>query len=162
MDEYLIYTSIIIITSLALIVGYLLAHIKNRRQMQDLKQKYYQLNAKLSEERSHATEKDSSVEKMRSGLEETLTTLSRRDLSSSNEEAVSTFSEDRSLKVFLRPLGEALKNTERHIQRIQEHGLQSSKLLTLKIKNLRDPQMICRGSSEESTEALGAEKSHGL
>ena len=154
MNEQVIYTILAIFATIAMALGYALSHIRSRNQIDDLKRKYSELNAKLDKERADTSEKLTNMEKMRNGLQQTFSSLT-----SAEEEAVeqSISSQGDQVRALMRPLQQALQETDDTVQRLTREGRKTEQLLNQNIAYLLTPEALRRTEAPSVSQTFGTE-----
>ncbi len=151
MSEQIIYTLLALLGSIALALGYALSHIRSRNQIDDLKHKYAELNAKLDKERSVTTQKFSNMEKVRSGIEQTFSSLVEQQ--SDVEQKMS--SQGDHVKALMKPLQLSLQETDKQVRHITQESDKSRQFLDRHIALLKQPEKMGRGSTQKVIEMFG-------
>jgi DNA recombination protein RmuC len=147
MSETLLYTALVIIGIIATALGYTLSALRSRIQIDELKEKYASLNERLDQQRTETTEKFSSVERVKHGLEQTLSSFTPMDLSISNKEKFA--------QVMLQPLQETLKSADIQVKRINREGEKAQQLIQKQLAILQAPEQLGRGNPKVITATLG-------
>ncbi len=153
MSDQFIYTLLAILATVAMALGYTLSYIRSRNQMDELKQKYAELNAKLDKERTVATRKFSNMEKVRSGIEQTFSSLV--DQPGEVEQAIS--SQGDHVKALMKPLQLTLQETDKQVRHITNESEKSRHFLDQHIALLKQPAKMGRGGTREVVEMFGEE-----
>ncbi len=150
MDNTAFFAVIIIASIFAAGLGYILSSLKSRYQVDDLRQKYINLNEKLSTHKNDTTQKFSNVEKMREGLESSLGTLTE------NEEFTTADLDDRDrfVATLLKPLQESLRSADQQAKRIIREGQKVQHQLQQQLDILNAPQQLGRGNVKEIAKSL--------
>jgi len=155
MSEQVIYTILALCTIFALALGYALSYIRSRIQVDNLKEKYVQLNSRFDDERTETNRKFSNMEKVRTGLEQTLTSLAV-DEEDRVEQTIS--SQGDQVKVLLRPLQMALQETDTKVKNIQAEADATSSLLNQQIATLKDHQKVAFKKAKDIAATFSDEK----
>ncbi len=137
MSEQIVYTLVAIFATIAMALGYALAYIRSRHRIDDLKQKYAELNARFDQERSATNRKLSDVEKVRSGIEQTISNLTPEQ-GDGMEQNLATQGDH--VKALMKPLQKALQQTDNHVRNMQQACDTSHQRLHEQLQFLRDPQ----------------------
>lgn len=151
MDNSALFAVILIISIIATALGYALSMLKSRHQLDQLKQKYIDLNEKLSIQRNDTNEKFSTVEKMREDLEYSLSSLADdqqiggADLSD----------KERFVGTLLRPLQESLLSADQQAKRILREGKKVQSQIQKQLDILQAPQQLGRGDLKQIARTLG-------
>ncbi len=151
MSDQIIYTILALLAIIAMALGYALSHIRARNQLDELKQKYAELNAKLDKERTVTTKKFSNMEKVRSGIEQTFSSLVEQQ----DEVAQTMNSQGDHVKALMKPLQLSLQETDRQVRHISQESEKSRRFLERHIKLLKEPARMGRGSSAEIVSMFG-------
>ena len=157
MSEDLVYTALAIIGIIATALGYTLAALRNRVQIDSMKEKYASLNERIDQQRTETNEKFSSVERVKHGLEQTLSSFTPPDLTLSNKEKFA--------QVMLKPLQEGLKSADLQVKRISRENEKAQEMIQKQLDILRAPELLGRGAPKIITATLGdseARKQWGL
>lgn len=147
MSENLVYAALLTIGIIATALGYTLSALRNRTQIDEMKEKYAALNERLDQQRTETSEKFSSVERVRHGLEQTLSSFTPPDLSISNKEKFA--------QVMLQPLQETLKSADLQVKRINREGEKAQQLIQKQLALLQVPEQLGRGNPKAVTATLG-------
>jgi DNA recombination protein RmuC len=145
MNETIVFAAILMVSIIAVALGYVLAALRNRNQVDVLKQKYADLNSKLDNQRTASTEKFTTVEKMREGLEQTLSSLAPED----DLQAAVSENKEQFIQTLLQPLLESLKSADQQIKRISSEGNKATLLINQQMDILQAPQQLGRGNIKE-------------
>ncbi len=160
MSESLIYTVIILVSIIAVALGYTLSALRSRIQIEKLREKYVELNSRLDKEKTQTSEKFSSVEKIRHDIEQKLSDITP-------EEIVADLpaNKDKFARVMLKPLQDTLKSADQQVKSLAREGKKSTRLIQRQIDILRAPLQLGRGGFKEIANNLGdvdARKHWGL
>ncbi|MDZ4262348.1 MAG: DNA recombination protein RmuC [Pseudomonadota bacterium] len=147
MSETLVYTALGIIGIIATALGYTLSALRSRIQLDNMREKYVSLNERLDQQRTETTEKFSSVERVKHGLEQTLSSFTPPDLSLSNKEKFT--------QAMLQPLQETLKSADIQVKRIKREGEKAQQLIDKQLALLQAPEQLGRGNPKAVTATLG-------
>lgn len=147
MSETILYVALAVIGIIAIAFGYTLAALRSRIQIDQLKEKYASLNEKLDQQRTETSEKFSSVERVKHGLEQTLSTFSPADITVSNKEKFT--------QAMLQPLQEGLKSADLQVKRITREGEKAQEAIRNQIALLRAPELAGRGDPKSLAATLG-------
>ena len=158
MSENAIIAVILIISIIATALGYLISTLKSRHRIDDLKQKYADLNDKLDNQKTNTSEKFSSVEKMREGLESSLSTL----ISDDSESPADLSDKDRFVETLLTPLQDSLRSADKQAKRVIREGQKVQQQIQKQLDILHAPQQLGRGDVKEIAKSLGDEESRSL
>ena len=151
MDNTAFFAVILIVSIFASALGYVLSTLKSRYQLDDLRQKYIDLNEKLSTHKNDTTQKFSTVEKMREGLESSLHSLAEGD-----EIGVADLNDrDRFVGTLLKPLQESLRSADHQAKRIMREGQKVQQQIQKQLDILHAPQQLGRGDVKEIARSLG-------
>lgn len=151
MDNTAFFAVIIIVSIFASALGYVLSSLKSRYQIDDIRQKYINLNEKLSTHRNDTTQKFSTVEKMREGLESSLSSLTEGDELSTAD----LNDKDRFVGTLLKPLQESLRSADHQAKRIIREGKKVQHQIQQQLDILHAPQQLGRGDVKEIAKSLG-------
>lgn len=158
MSESIVFALIGLCTIIALALGYVVSHLRSRNQIDALRQKYSDLNIKLDQERTSATEKLSSIEKVRGGIQQTLSNFSSHD---KPDETLENIGQPGFVQSLLKPLQITLQNADQQIRRIERESERAQQLVNQQLEMLKAPQQLGRGSAKEIAAVLGnAETRH--
>ncbi len=146
MSETLVYTALTIIGIIATALGYTLSALRNRIQLDTMKEKYVSLNERLDQQRTETSEKFSSVERVKHGLEQTLSSYTPPDLSLSNKEKFT--------QAMLQPLQETLKSADIQVKRIKREEEKAQQLIEKQLALLQAPEQLGRGNPKAATASL--------
>ena len=155
MSEQVIYTILALCTIFALALGYALSYIRSRIQVDNLREKYVKLNSRFDDERTETNRKFSNMEKVRTGLEQTLTSLAV-DEEDKVEQTISSHGDQ--VKVLLRPLQIALQETDLKVKKIQAEADATASLLEQQIATLKDHQKVAFKNAKSIAETFSNEK----
>lgn len=151
MDNSALFAVILIISIIATALGYALSMLKSRHQLDQLKQKYIDLNEKLSTHRNDTHEKFSSVEKMREDLEHSLSSLTDDEQIGGADLS----DKERFVGTLLRPLQESLLSADQQAKRILREGKKVQSQIQKQLDILQAPQQLGRGDIREIAKTLG-------
>ncbi|MBI3773922.1 MAG: DNA recombination protein RmuC [Gammaproteobacteria bacterium] len=158
MSESIVFALIGLCTIIALALGYVVSHLRSRNQIDELRQKYSDLNIKLDQERTSATEKIASIEKMRGGIQQTLSNFGSHDKA---DETLENIGQPGFVQSLLKPLQITLQNADQQIRRIERESERAQQLVNQQLEMLKAPQQLGRGSAKEIAAVLGnAETRH--
>lgn len=138
MSESFLFTALIVIGVIATALGYTLSTLRNRIEIDKLKEKYASLNEKLDQERTETSEKFSSVERVRNDLEQTLSSFTPPDIPLTNKEKFA--------QVMLQPLQESLKSADLQVKRIGRESDKAQQMIEKQLALLQAPEQIGRGN----------------
>lgn len=147
MSETLVYTALAVIGIIATALGYTLSALRNRTQIDQLKEKYASLNERLDQQRTETSEKFSSVERVRHGIEQTLSSFTPPDIPLTNKEKFA--------QVMLQPLQETLKSADLQVKRINREGEKAQQMIENQLAILQSSEQLGRGNPKEVTASLG-------
>ncbi len=150
MDNTAFFSIIIIISIFASALGFVLSSLSSRHQIDKVKQKYIDLNDKLSTHKNDTTEKFSSVEKMKEDLEHSLSSLT-----SENEIEADLSDKDRFVETLLKPLQESLRSADQQAKRIIREGQKVQHQIQKQLDILHAPLQLGRGDVKELATSLG-------
>jgi DNA recombination protein RmuC len=156
MDTTAFFAAIAIVTIIATALGYVLSTLKSRHQLDGLKQKYIDLNEKLSTQRNDTNEKFSTVEKMREDLEHSLSTLTEEEHIEAD-----LSDKDRFVSTLLKPLQESLLSADQQAKRIMREGMKVQSQIQKQLDILQAPQQLGRGDVKEIARILGDSETRG-
>jgi len=148
MNDSALFEIILLISIIAISLGYLIATLKTRHQIDDMKRKYANLNDKLNSQRITTSEKFSTVEKMREGLEHSLSALIPE------ESAADLSDKDRFVQTLLKPLQESLLSADQQAKRIMREGQKAQQQIQKQLDILHAPQQLGRGNIKEIAKSL--------
>lgn len=154
MNDTFIYAVIGLVSIFAIAFGYTLSSLRNRMRIDQLREKYIELNIKLDEQKTQTNQKFSSVEKMRHGIEEKLSTITQ-------EEHIAELpaDKDKFTELMLHPLQDALVSADQQVKSMSREGEKARNLLQHQMDILRSPLQLGRGSYNEIANSLGDEES---
>lgn len=157
MDNTAFFAVIMIVSIFAAALGFVLSSLSSRHQIDKVKQKYIDLNEKLSTHKNDTTEKFSSVERMKEDLESSLTTLT-----SDNDIDADLSDKDRFVETLLKPLQESLRSADQQAKRIIKEGQKVQHQIQKQLDILHAPLQLGRGDVKELAASLGDAESRGL
>ena len=158
MSETAIIAIILLVSIIATALGYVVSTLKSRHKIDDLKQKYADLNDKLDNQKTSASEKFSTVEKMREGLESSLSTL----ISDVTEIPTDLSDKDRFVETLLTPLQDSLRSADRQAKRVIREGQKVQQQIQKQLDILNAPQQLGRGDAKEIAKMLGNDEARSL
>jgi len=158
MTENSIIAVILLISIIATALGYVISALRSRHRIDDLKQKYADLNDKLDSQKTTTSEKFSSVEKMREGLESSLSTL----IGDEAETPADLSDKDRFVETLLSPLQVSLRSADRQAKRVISEGQKVQQQIQKQLDILHAPQQLGRGDVKEIAKALGDDETRNL
>jgi DNA recombination protein RmuC len=151
-SETVIFSVIILISIIAVALGYVVSMLKSRYQVESLKRKYADLNDKLDEQKTSTSEKFSSVEKMREGLEHSLSSLAGDEEGSAD---IDIGDKERFVHTLLDPLLNSLQSADEQVKRINSEGEKAQEQIQTQINMLQAPSQLGRGDVKEVAKSLG-------
>lgn len=158
MSETAIFAFVLLISIIATALGYVVSTLKSRHKIDDLKQKYADLNDKLDNQKTDTSEKFSTVEKMREGLESSLSTL----INDEAETSADLSDKERFVETLLAPLQDSLRSADKQAKRIIREGQKVQQQIQKQLDILHAPQQLGRGDVKEIAKSLGDEESRSL
>ncbi len=158
MSETAIFAFVLLISIIATALGYVVSALKSRHRIDDLQQKYADLNDKLDTQKTNTTEKFSSVEKMREDLENSLSTL----VSDDTEIPADLSDKDRFVETLLTPLQDSLRSADKQAKQVIREGLKVQQQIQKQLDILNAPQQLGRGDVKEIAKTLSDEESRSL
>lgn len=150
-DDTLLIAAALGIAILAIVCGYLIAHFRARMQVEELRRRYAELNTRLDQEKNTASEKLSSMERMRDGLEQTLAALA---LEPGQGTAGANTQDGAFPQALLRPLQRTLQQADQHIRQIEHDNIEAQKLPQRQVELLRNPHPLGRGDPRQIAAAF--------
>ncbi|ALP53180.1 hypothetical protein Tel_08430 [Candidatus Tenderia electrophaga] len=151
MDNSAFFAVILIVSIIATALGFVLSMLKSRHQLDQLKQKYIDLNEKLSTHRNDTHQKFSTVEKMREDLEHSLSSLTEDEAL----EGTDLSDKERFVGTLLRPLQESLLSADQQAKRVLREGQKVQSQIQKQLDILRAPQQLGRGDLKQIARTLG-------
>ena len=151
MDNSAFLAVILLVSLIAAALGFVLSTLKSRHQLDQLKQKYIDLNEKLSTHRNDTQQKFSTVEKMREDLEHSLSSLTEEE----EIQGADLEDKDRFVGTLLRPLQESLLSADQQAKRILKEGKKVQQQIQKQLDILQAPQQLGRGDPREIARSLG-------
>lgn len=152
MSESIVFALIGLCTVIALALGYVISHLRSRNQIDELREKYSELNTKLDQERTSATEKLSSIEKVRGGIQQTLSNFTGHG---KPDETLENIGQPGFVQSLLKPLQITLQNADQQIRHIERESERAQQLIHQQMEMLKAPQQLGRGSAKEIAAELG-------
>jgi len=158
MSETAVFAFVILISIIATALGYVVSTLQSRHKIDELKQKYVDLNDKLDNQKTDTSEKFSTVEKMREGLESSLSTLINDD----TEIPADLSDKEKFVESLLSPLQDSLRNADKQAKRIIREGQKVQQQIQKQLDILHAPQQLGRGDVKEIAKSLADEESRSL
>ncbi len=158
MSETAILAFIILISIIATALGFVVSSLMSRHKVDDWKQKYVDLNDKLDNQKTDTSEKFSTVEKMREGLESGLSSL----ISDDTETPADLSDKEKFVESLLAPLQDSLRSADKQAKRIIREGHKVQQQIQKQLEILHAPQQLGRGNVKEITKRLKDEESRSL
>jgi len=158
MSETAIFAFVILVSIFATALGYVISTLKSRHKIDELRQKYVDLNDKLDNQKTDTSEKFSTVEKMREGLESSLSTLINDDA----ETPADLSDKERFVESLLTPLQDSLRSADKQAKRIIREGQKVQQQIQKQLDILHAPQQLGRGDVKEIAKNLADDESRSL
>ena len=158
MSETAIFAVILLISIIATALGYVVSSLKSRHQLDDIKQKYADLNDKLDNQKTTTSEKFSTVEKMREGLESSLSTL----VSDEAKTPADLSDKDKFVETLLTPLQDSLRSADKQAKRVIREGQKVQQQIQKQLDILHAPQQLGRGDVKEIAKTLADNETRSL
>ncbi|HHJ81241.1 MAG TPA: DNA recombination protein RmuC [Candidatus Tenderia electrophaga] len=158
MSETALFAFVILVSIIATALGYVISSLVSRHKIDDLKQKYVDLNNKLDNQKTNTSEKFSTVEKMREDLESSLSTL----ISDDPESPADLSDKKKFIATLLSPLQDSLRSADKQAKRIIREGQKVQLQIQKQLDILHAPQQLGRGDVKEIAKHLADEESRDL
>jgi len=158
MSETALFAVVLLVSIIATALGYVVSTLKSRHKIDELKQKYVELNDKLDNQKTNTSKKFSTVEKMREGLESSLSTL----IDDEAKTPADLSDKERFVETLLAPLQDSLRSADKQAKRIIREGQKVQQQIQKQLDILHAPQQLGRGDVKEIAKALGDEESRNL
>lgn len=150
MDTSALLSVILIVSIVATALGYTISMLKSRHQLDQLKQKYIDLNERLSSHKNVTHENYSTVEKMREDLEHSLSSLTGGE-----QIAADLSDKERFISSLLKPLKQSLLSADQQAKRVVAESNKVQQQIRKQIDLLQAPQQLGRGDVRAIAASLG-------
>ena len=151
MDNNTFLIALLMFSFIAAALGYVIAALKSKAQISDLRNKYVSLNDKFDSQKSDTTKTFSNVEKMHEDLQSSLSELTQ-DQGIGQADITD---KDRFVQTLLMPLQETLRSADQQSKRISREGHKVQRLIQQQLDLLKAPQQLGRGDVKQVTKQLG-------
>ena len=164
------YILLFIITPLALILGWIIGHLRSQKSIYALKEENTGLKTTLELERKSSEEKFASLKESREELSSTFHTLSNEALKHNNETFLKLANEnlkqfqikaqgdleqrEKSVENMIKPIKEALEKTEKQIHQVEKDRKEAYGSLTQHLETMAQTQQLLHGETRNLAQAL--------
>ncbi len=164
------YILLFIITPLALILGWIIGHLRAQKNIHALKEENTGLKTTLELERKSSEEKFVSLKESREELSSTFHTLSNEALQHNNETFLKLAQEnlekfqikaqgdleqrEKSVENMIKPIKEALEKTEKQIHQVEKDRKEAYGSLTQHLETMAQTQQLLHGETRNLAQAL--------